>query len=143
MVNVIFEFLNNLIFNIRYKLLLSRDLDGKYVSKKDMKMLKVDINGYKLLQFCYVVYVREKVVQFYLLIGWFVGYKVMVEIVIVNELKEDVGKLILNGDVRVEEVEVLVLFEILNIYILVEELMLYVRYFWKWILDLVVEFEDM
>lgn len=67
----------------------------------------------------------------------------MVEIVIVNELKEDVGKLILNGDVRVEEVEVLVLFEILNIYILVEELMLYVRYFWKWILDLVVEFEDM
>lgn len=49
MVNVIFEFLNNLIFNIRYKLLLSRDLDGKYVSKKDMKMLKVDINGYKLL----------------------------------------------------------------------------------------------
>lgn len=66
----------------------------------------------------------------------------MVEIVIVNELKEDVGKLILNGDVRVEEVEVLVLFEILNIYILVEELMLYVRYFWKWILDLVVEFED-
>lgn len=67
----------------------------------------------------------------------------MVEIVIVNELKEDVGKLILNGDVRVEEVEVLVLFEILNINILVEELMLYVRYFWKWILDLVVEFEDM
>lgn len=67
----------------------------------------------------------------------------MVEIVIVNELKEDVGKLILNGDVRVEEVEVLVLFEILNIYIWVEELMLYVRYFWKWILDLVVEFEDM
>lgn len=143
MVNVIFEFLNNLIFNIRYKLLLSRDLDGKYVSKKDMKMLKVDINGYKLLQFCYVVYVREKVVQLYLLVDWFVGYKVMVEIVIVNELKEDVGKLILNGDVRVEEVEVLVLFEILNIYILVEELMLYVRYFWKWILDLVVEFEDM
>lgn len=46
MVNVIFEFLNNLMFNIRYKLLLSRDLDGKYVSKKDMKMLKVDINGY-------------------------------------------------------------------------------------------------
>lgn len=64
----------------------------------------------------------------------------MVEIVIVNELKEDVGKLVLNGNVRVE---VLVLFEILNIYILVEELMLYVRYFWKWILDLVVEFEDM
>lgn len=64
----------------------------------------------------------------------------MVEIVIVNELKEDVGKLVLNGNVRVE---VLVLFEILNIYILVEELMLYVRYFWKWILDLVVEFEEM
>lgn len=143
MANVIPESSNNSTPNIRYKLLSSRDLDGKHVSKKDMKTLKADTNGYQLPQSCHVVYAREKVVQSYSLTGWFAGYKVMVETATVNELKEDAGKLTPNGDARVEEVEVLVLPEIPNINTPAEELTSYARHLWKWTLDLAAEFEDM
>lgn len=118
----------------------SRDLDGKHVSKKDMKTLKADTNGYQLPQSCHVVYAREKVVQSYSLADWFPGYKVMVEIATVNELKEDAGKLVPNGNARVE---VLVLPEIPNIYTPAEELTSYARHLWKWTLDLAAEFEEM
>lgn len=140
MATVIPESSNKSTPNIRYKLQSSRDLDGKHVSKKDMKTLKADTNGYQLPQSCHVVYAREKVVQSYSLADWFAGYKVMVEIATVNELKEDAGKLVPNGNARVE---VLVLPEIPNIYTPAEELTSYARHLWKWTLDLAAEFEEM
>lgn len=88
----------------------------------------------------FVFYVKEKFVELYILINWFGGYKVMVEIVKVIELNDVVGKLVWNNVLRLE---IFVLLEILKIDILEEELKLYIRYIWLWMFDFVVNIENM
>lgn len=84
--------------------------------------------------FCDIYRVIEKVLELYLVINWFGEKKVKLYIKIIIQLKGDVKKLVFCSFLKLV---VLVLFEILNRDIFEEELRLYVRYIWKWVIEFV------